>query len=61
MREARFIKNPDGTPDGGVHALFTIGGRPDQPSGCNLIQEDFSQYVEHHLPDSHADIRIGTD
>ncbi len=42
VREARFIRKPDGTPDGGVHALFTIGGRPDQPSGCNLAQEDFS-------------------
>jgi CxxC motif-containing protein (DUF1111 family) len=42
-REARFIKNPDGSPDGGVHALFTIGGRADQPSGCNLNQEDFSR------------------
>jgi hypothetical protein len=41
-REARFIRNPDGTPDGGVHALFTIGGRSDQPSGCNLVQPDFS-------------------
>jgi len=42
VREARFIRNPDGTPDGGVHALFTIAGRPDTPSGCNLVQEDFS-------------------
>jgi len=42
VREARFIKNPDGTPDGGVHALFTIDGRPDRPSGCNLNQENFS-------------------
>src|SRR5215475_11922971 len=42
-REARFIKNSDGWPDGGVHALFTIGGRADQPSGCNLVQEDFSR------------------
>jgi CxxC motif-containing protein (DUF1111 family) len=42
VREARFINNPDGTPDGGVHALFTIDGRPDKPSGCNLNQENFS-------------------
>src|SRR5262245_32298666 len=27
VREARFVKNADGTPDGGVHALFTINGR----------------------------------
>ena len=41
-REVRFIKNPDGTPDGGVHDLFTIIGRSDTPSGCNLTQPDFS-------------------
>src|SRR3954451_10994540 len=23
-REARFVRNPDGSPDGGVHALFVI-------------------------------------
>jgi CxxC motif-containing protein (DUF1111 family) len=42
VREARFIRKPNGAPDGGVHAIFTIGGRADQPSGCNLVQEDFS-------------------
>jgi CxxC motif-containing protein (DUF1111 family) len=42
VREARFIKKPDGTPDGGVHALFVIAGRPDAPAGCNLTQEDYS-------------------
>ena len=26
VREVRFIKNPDGSPDGGVHSLFTITG-----------------------------------
>ena len=41
-REARFIKKRDGTPDGGVHALFTIGGLPNVPSNCRLDQEDFS-------------------
>lgn len=41
-REARFIRNPDGTLDGGVHDLFTIEGRSDTPSGCNLNQESFS-------------------
>jgi CxxC motif-containing protein (DUF1111 family) len=40
VREARFIRNPDGTPDGGVHALFTITGRTDAP-GCTLAQPDF--------------------
>ena len=28
VREARFVRNHDGTADGGVHALFTINGRP---------------------------------
>jgi CxxC motif-containing protein (DUF1111 family) len=40
VREARFINNPDGTPDGGVHDLFTITGRSDA-SGCNISQPDF--------------------
>ncbi len=40
-REVRFIRNPDGTPDGGVHNLFVISGRTDA-RGCNLRQEDFS-------------------
>jgi CxxC motif-containing protein (DUF1111 family) len=42
VREARFIRNPDGSPDGGVHALFTIAGRTDA-SGCNLTQPDFAK------------------
>lgn len=52
VREARFIRNPNGTPDGGVHALFTIGGRSDTPSGCNLVQEDFSNAsnISHRIP-----------
>ena len=41
VREARFIRNPNGTPDGGVHALFTIRGRSDA-AGCNLGQPDFA-------------------
>jgi CxxC motif-containing protein (DUF1111 family) len=40
VREARFVKNADGTPDGGVHDLFTIAGRADAP-GCALAQPDF--------------------
>ncbi len=42
IREVRFIKNPDGTPDGGVHDLFTITGRSDSPAGCSISQPDFS-------------------
>ena len=41
MREARFVRNPDGTPDGGVHDLFTISGRHDAP-GCRMAQPDFA-------------------
>jgi CxxC motif-containing protein (DUF1111 family) len=44
VREVRFLKNPDGTPDGGVHALFTVKGRSDAPF-CNISQPDFeTQY-----------------
>jgi CxxC motif-containing protein (DUF1111 family) len=42
VREARFKFNPDGTPDGGVHDLFTITGRSDAP-GCNIAQPDFNE------------------
>ena len=41
VREARFVRNPDGTPDGGVHALFTITGRTGA-NGCTLAQPDFA-------------------
>jgi CxxC motif-containing protein (DUF1111 family) len=41
VREARFINNPNGTKDGGVHGLYTIAGRIDAP-GCNLPQPDFA-------------------
>jgi CxxC motif-containing protein (DUF1111 family) len=47
VREARFVKNPDGTPDGGVHALFTIAGHTDAP-GCTLAQPDFEKEFTHH-------------
>jgi len=41
MLEARFVKNANGTPDGGVHDLYTIQGRSDA-SGCTLAQPDFA-------------------
>jgi CxxC motif-containing protein (DUF1111 family) len=44
VREARFKYHPDGTRDGGVHALFVTSGRVDtsgDASGCNIKQEDF--------------------
>jgi len=41
MLEARFVKNPNGTADGGVHDLYTVQGRSDA-SGCTLAQPDFA-------------------
>jgi CxxC motif-containing protein (DUF1111 family) len=41
VREVRFVKNADGTADGGVHALFTITGRAGA-AGCTLAQPDFA-------------------
>jgi CxxC motif-containing protein (DUF1111 family) len=41
VREARFVRNPDGTPDGGVHAIFTVTGRPGARS-CHPAQPDFA-------------------
>jgi CxxC motif-containing protein (DUF1111 family) len=45
IREVRFQRKPDGTPDGGVHQLFTIVGRSDNAApGCTaavLPQPDF--------------------
>jgi len=45
VREARFIRNHDGSPDGGVHALFTITGRPGA-DGCTLAQPDFAPQLD---------------
>jgi len=44
--EVRFLRNADGTPDGGVHDLFTITGRSDAPTGCNLKQPDFATQLQ---------------
>jgi hypothetical protein len=41
VREARFINNRDGSADGGVHALFTVTGRPGAV-GCTISQPDFA-------------------
>lgn len=49
VREARFPRNidPSGNPlntlDGSVHELYTIEGRNDAPSGCNVPQDPFFQ------------------
>jgi CxxC motif-containing protein (DUF1111 family) len=51
VREARFkfVVGPNGritnTPDGGVHALFTIQGRSDA-SGCQMAQPNFDHMVQ---------------
>ena len=47
VREARFVTNASGTPDGGVHGLFTIAGRKDA-TGCTLAQPDFQTAVTNH-------------
>jgi len=47
VREARFVLNRDGTPDGGVHALFTITGRVGA-GGCALKQPDFAIQLANH-------------
>jgi len=44
VREARFIRNSNGTPDGGVHNLYTIAGRSDAV-GCGLAQPNFAQQL----------------
>ena len=44
VREARFVKNSDGTLDGGVHGLYTIAGRSDA-GGCVMSQPDFTGAV----------------
>jgi hypothetical protein len=44
VREARFVRNADGSADGGVHAIFTITGRTDAP-GCNIAQPNFAQQL----------------
>jgi len=51
VREARFKFKPDGTRDGGVHALFVISGRVDETgnaSTCTIQQEDFGAQVARH-------------
>ncbi len=42
IREARMVRNADGTPNGGVQDIFTITGRSDSPSGCKITQPNFS-------------------
>ncbi len=41
VRVARFVRNADGSADGGVHSLFTISGRADAGT-CSIAQPDFA-------------------
>ena len=43
IREVRFKHKPDGTPDGGVHQLWTVRGSTNDPTipNCALTQPDF--------------------
>ena len=45
IRETRLVKNPDGTPDGGVTNTFTITGR-EGADGCNLRQHNFDREID---------------
>jgi len=48
VREARFVSKPDGSPDGGGHALFVISGRSDSTGSavnCRIAQENFEAQV----------------
>jgi CxxC motif-containing protein (DUF1111 family) len=47
VREARFVRNRDGTADGGVHALFTLAGREGNTS-CTITQPDFAGAMASH-------------
>lgn len=42
VREVRFKRKPDGSPDGGVHDLFVITGRSDAPAGNHAVQANFA-------------------
>jgi CxxC motif-containing protein (DUF1111 family) len=48
IREARFVRNSDGSPDGGVHDLFTIAGRSDASTGCTISQPNFASQLRNN-------------
>jgi mono/diheme cytochrome c family protein len=50
IREVRFLFKPNGTRDGGVHQLFTVVGRTDDPSlvDCHIKQPEFEKEVAKH-------------
>jgi CxxC motif-containing protein (DUF1111 family) len=47
VREVRFVTNADGTPDGGVHAIFTVSGRSGA-AGCTMKQPDYDAELAKH-------------
>jgi CxxC motif-containing protein (DUF1111 family) len=51
----RFVRRPDGSLDGDVHAVYTITGRTDA-KGCTLAQPDFAQ----QLADNNVVFRVPT-
>src|SRR5262249_56856453 len=50
--EVRFILDPSDTTgntlDGGVHEIFSIQGRTDAPTNCQLLQPDFDTQINNH-------------
>lgn len=46
IREVRFLTNPDGTPDGSVHQLYTLAGITTDPTipDCQQGQPDFAAH-----------------
>ncbi len=51
----RFVRKPNGSADGDVHAIYTIAGRTDA-KGCNLAQPEFGQ----QMADNNVVFRIPT-
>jgi CxxC motif-containing protein (DUF1111 family) len=47
VREARFVRKPNGAADGGVHDLFVITGRSDAGT-CGISQPDFATALANH-------------
>jgi CxxC motif-containing protein (DUF1111 family) len=47
VREARFVRSPNGGTDGSVHDLFTVSGRVDA-AGCHVAQPDFAAQIAAH-------------
>jgi CxxC motif-containing protein (DUF1111 family) len=51
VREVRYKTNSNGTPDGGVHALFVISGRADATGNavnCGITQENFATQLSNN-------------